>query len=323
MIVTIGGGSGMPIINQALVKAGFNNISSIVTTFDSGGDTGRIRTDERGGVLAFSDYWRALLSLWNDGEQKTYWQEMLKYRDGRGRNFGNLFFQFMTEKAGDLSKVDSMFSLLTDANICGQVVPVATEPVDVCFETKSGKKYIGEHNMDDLRMSLDIVKRVWLSKRINANPEAVKSVIEADTVIICPGSLYGSVLTNLLPVGMSESLEKTKAKKILVTNIMSVCNETNNFDQDDYVNVINQYAKMNFDLILMPDLSLLKHSLLEDVYGSYNDEHSAPIKYNVSGKNKVVLADIVHVDEVNLRLRHSEDKLAQFFAKMEYVAKKN
>jgi len=212
---------------------------------------------------------------------------------------------------------------LTSANICGQVVPVATAPVDACFETKSGKKYIGEHNMDDLRMSLDMVSRVWLSKQIKANPEAIKSVMEADTVIICPGSLYGSVLTNFLPIGMTEALENTKAKKILVTNIMSVCNETNNFDQDNYVVVINDYAKINFDLILMPDLSVLKNGVLDSVYGSYKDEHSEPIKYNDLGKNKAVMADIVHVDEVNLRLRHSEDKLANFFAKMEYVAEKN
>jgi len=63
-ICTIGGGSGMPIINSSLVAAGFTNINSIVTTFDSGGDTGRMRTDERGKILAFSDYWRSLISLW-------------------------------------------------------------------------------------------------------------------------------------------------------------------------------------------------------------------------------------------------------------------
>ena len=82
----------MPVVNKALVRAGFESISSIVTTFDSGGDSGRLRTDERGKILAYSDYWRALLSLWKDGQQKEIWGEMLRYRDGRGRNFGNIFF---------------------------------------------------------------------------------------------------------------------------------------------------------------------------------------------------------------------------------------
>jgi len=62
-VCTVGGGSGMPVVNQALLLAGFSQISSIVTTFDSGGDTGRMRTDERGKILAFSDYWRFPLSL--------------------------------------------------------------------------------------------------------------------------------------------------------------------------------------------------------------------------------------------------------------------
>ena len=95
----------MPVVNQALVKLGFGNIASIVTTFDSGGDTGRIKTDERVQVLAFSDYWRSLLSLWKENRQKKVWEKMLIFRDGRGRNFGNSFFQFMSEKAGSLSRM--------------------------------------------------------------------------------------------------------------------------------------------------------------------------------------------------------------------------
>ncbi|HWS49291.1 MAG TPA: 2-phospho-L-lactate transferase CofD family protein, partial [Candidatus Methanoperedens sp.] len=108
-ICTIGGGTGMPVINEALVKAGFSGIKSIVTTFDNGGDTGRLITDERGQILANSDYWRSLISLWKDGEQKKIWVDMLRYRDGRARNFGNIFFQFMSEKSGSLADVDVLF----------------------------------------------------------------------------------------------------------------------------------------------------------------------------------------------------------------------
>ncbi len=323
MIVTIGGGSGMPIVNQALIRAGFDDINSIVTTFDSGGDSGRIRTDERGLVLAFSDYWRSLMSLWSDGEQKKYWQDMLKYRDGRGRNFGNMFFQFMSERAGDLSKVDSMFSVLTQAELRGQVIPVSTLPADVCFVTKSGRKYIGEHNLDDQRMSLDTVQDVWLSNVIEATPEALRVIKDANLIIISPGSLFGSLLTNFLPKGMKEALEKSKAKKVLVANIMSSCNETDNFDQDDYVAVINRYAKFDFDEIIMADLKKLSKNTLDKVLESYRCEHSMPIRFNSNGKNLVTLADVATIDEVNLRLRHSEDKLAKVFAKMEYVTKKS
>jgi uncharacterized cofD-like protein len=172
-------------------------------------------------------------------------------------------------------------------------------------------------------MSLDMVKRVWLSSEVNSNPEAVSVLNSADLIIISPGSLYGSILTNFLPKGMKTAFEKSKAKKILITNIMSVCNETNNFDQDQYVKIIKDYVNIDFDLILMTDLLKIDKKILDKVLNSYANEHSHPISLNLKGKHKAVLADIVSLDEVNLRLRHSVDKLAKFFAKMEYVTKEN
>ena len=318
-VCTIGGGSGMPIVNKALIRAGFENIKSIVTTFDSGGDTGRMRTDERGRVLAFSDYWRALISLWNDDKQKEVWTEMLRFRDGRGRNFGNIFFQFLSEKEGKLSDVDSTFEALTGAKLKGSVVPVSTDSADFCFTTVSGKEYRGEHNLDDLRMSLDKISTIELIPKVKANREAVESIMEADVIIVCPGSMYGSILINFLPQGMIESFKKSKAKKILMTNISSMANENNGFDQDDYVGVFEKYLKYKspFDLVLMTDLSCLDQKLLKKVFDLYALEHSFPIKFNKKSKEKTILADIALIEEKNMRLRHSEEKLRKLFTMLE------
>lgn len=318
-VCTIGGGSGMPIINKGLIRAGIKNIRSIVTTFDSGGDTGRMRTDERGKILAFSDYWRSLISLWQNGEQKKIWEEMLRYKDGRGRNFGNIFFQFMSEKAGSLGDVDSLFSSLTGAKLFGEVIPVSTDPSNVCFETISHKKYCGEHNLDDLRMSKDRVAKIWLEPEIRVNDEAKKALCEADIIIICPGSMYGSVLVNFLPIGFKEAYGKSKAKKILMTNIMSVASENNNFTQDDYVNTFSNYLGISkpFDLVVMSDLSGFEKKLIDRVIFNYDLEHSSPIVANKKSLHKTIVADIATIDEDNLRLRHSESKLSQFFANLE------
>lgn len=316
-ICTIGGGSGMPIINRALVRAGFRRISSIVTTFDSGGDTGRLRTDERGRILAFSDYWRSLLSLWKDEKQKEAWEEMLRYRDGRSRNFGNTFFQFMSEKCGSLSKVDQFFSLLTNANILGEVIPVSVDPAEICFSTISGKTFRGEHNLDDLRMSFDKVTKIWLEPSVKANPEATKAIIDSDLIIICPGSMYGSVLINFLPQGISSAYIKSPAKKVLMTNIMSSACENHGFDQDDYTKTFKRYIKPwpGFDLIIMADMSCLQTSLLKKVLKMYQYEHSFPIKINHRSTQKTVVADIITIEEKNLRLRHCQEKLTNFFLK--------
>lgn len=311
----------MPIVNRALVKAGYTNICSIVTTFDSGGDSGRIRTDERGRVLAFSDYWRALMSLWEDGKQKEVWGEMLRFRDGRGRNFGNTFFQFMSERCGNLGLVDSLFAKLTKARLRGEVVPVSLEPADVCFRTKSGREYCGEHQLDNLRMSDDRVERIRIEPQVPANKEALEVLKTARVIIVCPGSMYGSVITNFLPVGFAGTFVKSKAKKILMTNIMLVANESSGYDQCQYVNIFSKYLRTEnpFDVVIMADLTKLDQILLKRVMGYYRLEHSVPIKITKEKHNyRTIVADIAMIERANMRLRHSEKKLVSLFRRMEF-----
>lgn len=312
-ICTIGGGTGMPVINEALIKAGYEEIKSIVTTFDNGGDTGRLRTDERGQILANSDYWRSLISLWDDGEQKRIWEDMLRYRDGKARNFGNTFFQFMSEKTGSLAEVDTLFKKLTLANIKGEVIPVSLKPANVVFRTQSGKKYTGERYLDELRMSKDTVTEISLNPEVEANPEAINAIRGAETIIVCPGSLYGSLITNFLVKGIREEFVKSKAEKILMVNLMTLANEGKIDNQDDYLKLFKDKVKIDFDYLLMADLSKLDSKKLEKTLGFYELESSENIKYLKDSKNKTILADIATLDEVNWRIRHSQSKLAKYF----------
>lgn len=310
-ICTIGGGSGMPIVNNALVRAGYTQIYSIVTTFDSGGDTGRMRTDERGKILAFSDYWRSLTSLWSDDKQKENWVEMLRFRDGRERNFGNIFFQFLAERAGGLGSVDELFCTLTGAKINGQVIPVSSEPAHVCFETISGKQYVGEHYLDQLRMSKDMVKSIWLDPEVMASEEACRAIEQSEAIIFCPGSMYGSLIVNLLLDGIRKSILKSKAKKILMTNMMTTANESDGFDCKQYVDLFEKYLgrKNSIDVVLMPDMTKLNIKLLKEVLRFYEMENSFPIN-QADCKARVVVDDIATIDKKNMRLRHSEIKLS-------------
>jgi len=305
----------MPVINKALVKSGVGWISSIVTVFDSGGDTGRLRTDERGNLLAFSDYWRALMSLWVDGEQKSKWEELLRFRDGRGRNFGNSFFMFLKEKVGEANSVAKQFSDLVMADMAGEVVPVCLSPANICFEVKSGARFEGEHRLDELRMSKDEVVRIWLEPKVEVNKNAVEAIKGADMIVVCPGSMYGSVLVNFLVDGFSQAFIKSKAKKILMTNVMSVRNENHRFDQDKYIKVFEKYIgkKGIFDFLLMADLTKLDKNLLKKVFNNYDFEYSRPIVFKSKSINKTKLADVATIDEKNLRLRHSVEKLADWF----------
>jgi uncharacterized cofD-like protein len=317
-ICTVGGGTAMPVVNRALIKAGFKNVNSIVTTFDSGGDTGRIRTDERGGVLAFSDYWRSLISLWNDGKQKELWEDMLRYRDGRGRNFGNTFFQFLSEKMGNLGEVDSLFSKLTGAKLGGEVIPVSLGLANVCLRTVSGKEYVGENFIDDLRMSNDRIDKIWLNPQVKANKEAINAITKAELIILCPGTTYGSVLPNFLPTGMAKAYNKSKAKKILMTNILATANELKNPNQKSYVDIFKKYLKNDnpFDLVLMADVTKLNKKMFKKVLNFYKLEHSMLVKPVKDKLIKTILADIATIESKNMRLRHSEEKLGEFFSQL-------
>lgn len=307
----------MPIVNTALVSAGYTKINSIVTTFDSGGDTGRMRTDERGRILAFSDYWRSLISLWKDSDQKKHWQTMLRFRDGRGRNFGNIFFQFLSERSGSLDEVDELFSQLTGSVICGQVIPVSLEPATVCFRTHSGKEYCGEHLIDELRMSRDKVDDIWLLPSVMANQKAIQVISEAEVLIFCPGSIYGSLLVNLLVGGIKKCITGSRALKILMTNLMSTANESHGFDSGQYIQLFEKYlGKRNvIDLVLMAKFDSLDQKILAKVLNFYKMETSFPIR-NKQANERVLEEDIVVIEEKNMRLRHSETKLSTILSKL-------
>jgi len=318
-VCTVGGGSGMPIVNKALIRAGFCDIKSIVTTFDNGGDTGRIRTDERGQVLAFSDFWRSLISLWNNGEQKQVWEQMLRYRDGRGRNFGNTFLQFLSEKEGNLGEIDELFSQLTGAKFCGEVIPVSLMPSDICFSTISGKEYKGENFIDDLKMSLDKIENIWLAPQVEANKKAKDVIKNADVIIIGPGTTYGSVLPNFLPSGIVEAFNESKAKKIFLVNIFSTGNEVKDSNQNGYLEIFKKYLKNEkpFDLMMMADLKNLDKELLEKVFYFYKLENSTLVGMDTTCPIKTIVADLATIDESNMRLRHSEEKLGEIFRTLE------
>jgi uncharacterized cofD-like protein len=319
-ICTIGGGTAMPVVTRSLIRAGFTNIKSIVTTFDNGGDSGRIRTDERGNVLAFSDYWRSLIALWPDEKQRKIWEEMLRYRDGRGRNFGNIFFQFLSEKEGGLGEVDELFEELTGAKLAGEVIPVSLKPSNVCFSTISGKEYRGENFIDDLRMSLDKIEDIWLDPKVEVNSKVKRTLETADLIIVGPGTTFGSVLPNFLPEEMAGAFNKSKARKVFLVNIVATANEVKKANQDDYVDIFAKYLNKEnpFDTVVVADLDKLDKKILKKVKYFYELEHAVLVTGNKRSKYNTIVADIATIEDKNMRLRHCEKKLSAWLSKMEF-----
>jgi len=329
-IVTIGGGTGTPLINKSLLLSGIPYVNSIVTVMDSGGVTGRMRTDAKGQEIAYSDGLRTLLSLIDpekiESPQVKALQELLRKRNSRGHDLGYTIFSHYFNQADGFASIQKTLEDLTNMKFKGQVIPITLESTNICFKTQSSQVYKGEHELDDKRMSADTVKKIWLDPKVRAFPQAIELIEKADYLIFPCGSLHGSILVNFLPKGVKLALKNSKAKKILVTNLASNRNETHDFSPTDYVKIFQRYSglKKPIDYILVPNLT--RQEFMDnhkDVAARYAFDHSYFLGWSNSELKKVealgvrvIRHDAMIIDPILKRLRHDPQKLAAEFKKI-------
>ncbi|NTW88257.1 MAG: hypothetical protein HGB26_03855, partial [Desulfobulbaceae bacterium] len=329
-IVTIGGGTGAPIITQALLLAGFKNISCIAASMDSGGKTGIIRTDERDQVIAISDLLRTLISLIGSTNKKKNikaFTRLLSFVDGRGRNLGyTIYYALLEMYQHDFIKAQDHLESLLGIRFDGTVIPVTTDPSNICFETQNSTVYRGEHELDKQSMSKNTIADIWLDPDVPATPQAIEAIENAEYVIYCPGSLYGSIISNFLPVGIKEALATSKAQKILITNLVSNRNQTHHFTIEKYLRVFQKYPGLEkpFDLIISPNISQKAFERrFPKIASAYALEHAhflgwpkTTLKKLVIQDIKVLTSDILSITPRLNRLRHSPKKLSRVFKKL-------
>ncbi len=325
-IVTIGGGTGAPIVLRALIKSGFKEIDAISAAMDSGGQTGVIRSDERDQVIAVSDLLRNLIALIPPERSRlgniTAFNEIISFSDGRNRNLGyTLYYGLLEKYDNDYLQVQRTLEQLLDLQFLGRAIPVTTRPATICFQSEGGIVYSGEHELDRYSMSQDMVGRVWIEPLVPATPDAVEAITQATHIIYCPGSIYGSVIANLLPKGVNRALNQTTAKKILISNLVSVRNETHHFALEDYWQLFQKYTRLErpFDVIIVPDLS---REAFEQQFSSIANHYAKHHSYFLGWaeeETKPLRDRGVQVEMCNHysfthqfgRLRHDPDKLAK------------
>lgn len=325
-IVTIGGGSGSPVVLKSLLLAGYKDISAISTSTDSGGKTGFIRSDERDRVIAISDLLRNLLALIPDKKgHKTRHKaflDLVTFTDGRNRNLGYTIYYALLEKYGnDFSLVQQHLEKLLSTKFHGQAIPVSTQPANITFKTLSGDIFNGEHELDRLSMSKNTVSSIWLEPQVDANPKAIKAIQEADVVVVCPGSLYGSILVNFLPNGVKQAYNLSQASKILITNLVSDRNQTHNFTPIRYLNFFKAFLGTDspFNYVISPNIDSQvfqqMHPLVVERY-AYENSHflgTSNIDRNAFKKEKISLieSDNYSVTKKLNRIRHDPLKMAK------------
>ena len=318
-VVTIGGGTGAPIVIKALIEAGVKDITAICAAMDSGGKTGIIRSDERDRVIAISDLLRNLLTM--IPKNHSAFAEMLNFVDGRNRNLGYTIYYALLEKYhNNFLAVQQHFEHLLGIKFLGQVIPVSLEPTNIKFQTESGEIWIGEHELDRQAMSANSISKMWIEPAVKTTPEAQVAIEKADVLVFAPGSLYGSVLVNFLPLGIKEALAKSKAQKILITNLTSNRNQTHDFTPLSYWQILKKYTGLAkpFNLMIVPDLSRPEfEKKYPKIASAYAREHAHFLGWEEKDFQnlgiQVIRKDIMAITPDLSRLRHDPNKLSKVF----------
>jgi uncharacterized cofD-like protein len=295
-VVAIGGGTGLPVLLRGL-KEQTSNLTAIVTVGDDGGSSGRLRREL--GVLPPGDVRNCIAAL---AEAEPLMTRLFQYRfdEGEGlegHSFGNLFIAAMSGITGNFEEAVRETSRVLAVR--GLILPSTLSHVIVHARTEDGQEIAGE---SAITMEGTRIREIFLEPaNVQANPETIRAILEADIVVVGPGSLLTSVLPNLLVDGIRQALAITQATKVYVCNVATQHGETDDFSVSDHFEKLVQHIGPGlFDYILAND----------NVEGPLPEAwHSEPVKVDSSLVDgaRVITADVI--SEKN-RYYHDSAKLA-------------
>ncbi|WP_335871616.1 gluconeogenesis factor YvcK family protein [Bacillus sp. 2205SS5-2] len=303
-IVILGGGTGLPVLLRGLKKYPLD-ITAIVTVADDGGSSGRLRNDldipppgdVRNVLAALSDVEPLIEQLFQHRFQTT--------NELTGHSLGNLIIAALTSISGDF--VHAIQEMSRVLNVRGKVLPAANQSVVLHAEMEDGSIVSGESKIP---YSGKKIKKVFLTpEKTDPLPETITAIREADLIIIGPGSLYTSILPNLLVPQIGEEVSKAKAKKVYICNIMTQAGETLDFTASDHVKAI--YHHMNSQFI---DIILVNNEEVPlEVQMKYKEELAKPVVYDIDRLKELGL-DVLYKNILSYEgeyIRHNTDEVAK------------
>lgn len=250
-ITVVGGGTGLPVVLQSL-KEKDADVTAIVTVADDGGSSGLLR--EAFNAVPPGDLRNVLVAL---SDIPRIQEEIFQYRfrpDIKllgGHSLGNLIIAAMAEQSGSIYKAIQLLSQFMHVN--GHVYPAAEEPVVLHAEFQDGSCLSGESKISKARKK---IKRITVSPgepdhELKAGRKVVSSIMDADMVVLGPGSLYTSILPNLMIPEIAEAIRTTSAQVTYICNIMTQAGETENMSDADHVKILNDHLDAEFvDIVL-------------------------------------------------------------------------
>lgn len=302
-IVVIGGGSGISVVLRGLKYLPVD-LTAIVTVADDGGSSGFLRKEFD--MPAPGDLRNVMVALSN---VEPLTEEVFQYRFKEdsfigGHPLGNLLIIAMKELTGDIrTAVDRLRKLF---NIKGKILPATTEKVVLMAEKENGKIVEGESHIPVIG---EKIKRVYYKDEVEAPEENLKALEEADLIIFGIGSLYTSIIPNLLLKGIKESLKKSKAKKIYICNAMQQPRETEGYTVSDHIKAINDnIGEGVIDSVIVDPRDIPKNIL--ERYKSMNSDKVELDREKIKEYNvELIERDILEIDPKGM-VRHHPYKLS-------------
>lgn len=244
-VVVLGGGTGQSVLLSGLKKFPVN-ITAVVSVADDGRNTGKLR--EQFNIPAMGDVRRVLIAL---SETEDFVSELFSYRfkgdcDLNGNNIGNLLLTAMSDICGNLSSGVKEISKIL--NLKGEVLPLTDDNIVLMGEMVDGSIIEGEHN---ITMSPKKIKRVFYKDEPKVNSTVIDKIKESDAILLSMGSVYTSIIPNLLCKEVIDAIDSSNSKIIYVCNVMTQPGETDDFKVSDHINLLNSYlGKRKIDIVV-------------------------------------------------------------------------
>ena len=313
-IVVIGGGTGLSVLLRGL-KEYTSNITAVVSVADDGGSSGRIR--EEFGMVPVGDIRNCIVAL---SDREDLMEQVFNYRFERGEglkghSLGNLLLVGMSYLTGSFH--DAVSNINEVLHIRGKVVPVTDEPVTLKAILDDDTEIVGESCVSCSERP--IVRLMIEPEDVKPLDEALEAIAAADAVVLGPGSLFTSIIPNLLVDGITDAVISSSAMKFYVCNVMTQSGETDFFTAQDHLNALLEHSRKGItDYIVVNDQENVEKELLD----RYKEEGAIPVRYDKEALEamgvKVLEADLLNEKEV---LRHNSARLAEVIMKQIY--KKN
>ena len=300
-VVVFGGGTGQSVLLKGLKNFPLD-ITAVVSVCDDGKSTGKLRKEFN--QPAVGDIRRVLIAL---AETEPLVEKIFNYRfktytDLDGHTVGNLLLTAATNISGNMS--EGIKALSHVLKLKGRVLPLTEDNVVLMAKMKNGEVVEGEHQITEYHGE---IAEVYYQEIPQTNPMVVAAILNADYIIFSMGSLYTSLLPNLICEEVVNAIEKTSAKIFYVCNMMTQPGETDDFKVSDHVNLINQYLiKRKIDLVFVNEEKIPKK--IKEKYASLEQKDEVLIDEENLQDIAIVKSKLLLVEEE--MIRHNYNKLA-------------